>query len=251
MSIHIYPPEMQGVGAFDDGKFLEQRPIGFPGDSSSVDRLGPLFYWAWGKAKHEAEIGMHPHKAFEIMTYVISGIVEHQDSLGTKQNVTAGGAQVMQTGSGVYHGEAFRGGNVEAFQIWFEPHLNRTVQQAPTYNQFNHEQFPITNENGVLIKTVIGAGTPVRIETDVQVYDYTFSPGAAYTYSLGKDRLLSFLVIQGSGTMGLDTPLSYKDYVVIKPDADEQITLQAGNDQSMRIVAIEVPAEVDYPLYRK
>jgi redox-sensitive bicupin YhaK (pirin superfamily) len=251
VSIHIYPSEQQGVGAFDDGKFVEQRPIGFPGDSSSVDRLGPLFYWAWGKANQEAEIAMHPHKAFEIMTYVINGVVEHQDSMGTKQTVTAGGAQVMQTGSGVYHAEAFRGGYAEAFQIWFEPNLNQTIKQPPTYNQYNHEQFPHKEANGVTLKTVIGEGSPIHIETDAKVYDFSLEPGAAYTYSLSKDRILSFLVIQGSGITSAGNELSFKDYVVIKPDVDENVLLQAGDNQAMRIVSIEVPARVDYPLYRK
>jgi redox-sensitive bicupin YhaK (pirin superfamily) len=251
MSIDIYPPGKQGVGAFDDGKFIEQRPIGFPGDSSSIARLGPLFYWAWGKANQDAYIGMHPHQAFEIMTYMINGVVEHQDSLGTKQAVSAGGAQVMQTGSGVYHAEAFRGGDAEGCQIWFEPHLSQTVKNPPTYNQYNHEEFPAKNEHGVLVKTVIGEGSPVQLETDAQVVDLTFEPGTAYTYALNKNRLLSCLVIRGSGKVGSDQPISHKDYVVIKPETDESITLQAADDQPMRVLCIEVPAEVDYPLYRK
>lgn len=250
MIIDIYTPDKQGVGAFDYGKFVEQRPIGFPGDDSFLERLGPLFYWAWGKASEDAEIGMHPHKAFEIMTYMINGVVEHQDSLGTKQAVSAGGAQVMQTGSGVYHAEAFRGSDAEGFQIWFEPHLSQSVKQPPTYNQYNHEQFPIRNENGVIFKTVIGEGSPVQIQTDVQVYDVTFSPGAAYTFSLSKDRILSFLVIQGWGSAGSEA-FEHKDFVVIKPEKDETITLQTADEQAMRVVAIEVPAKVDYPLYRK
>jgi redox-sensitive bicupin YhaK (pirin superfamily) len=253
MSIQIYPPEQQGVGAFDGGKFVEQRPIGFPGDSSSVSRLGPLFYWAWGKADQDAVIDMHPHQAFEIMTYVISGEVDHQDSLGIKQTVVAGGAQVIQAGSGVYHGEAFRGGHAEAFQIWFEPHLNQTVKMPPSYNQYNHDQFPLKETDGAAVKTVIGEGSPIHIEAEAKVFDITLQPGAVYTYPLAKDRLLSFLVIQGSGTVneGSASNITYKDYVIIQPDTDQTITFQAASDHTLRFTAIEVPAKVDYPLYRK
>jgi redox-sensitive bicupin YhaK (pirin superfamily) len=251
MSIHIYPPEQQGVGAFDEGKFVEQRPIGFSGDSSSIDRLGPLFYWAWGKAEQEAVIGMHPHKAFEIMTYVIRGEVDHQDSLGIKQTVVAGGAQVIQAGSGIYHGEAFRGGNAEAFQIWFEPHLSQTVKHAPSYNQYNHDQFPLNETDGVAVKTVIGEGSPIHIEAEAKVYDITIAPGADYAFPLAKDRLLSFLVIQGSGTADENTSITYKDYVIIQPESDQTVTIKAGSEQALRIAVIEVPAEVDYPLYQK
>jgi redox-sensitive bicupin YhaK (pirin superfamily) len=251
MNIQVYPPEQQGVGAFDNGKFIEQRPIGFPGDSSSVDRVGPLFYWAWGKAEHEAEIGMHPHKAFEILTYVIQGRVEHQDSLGTKQTVTTGGAQIMQTGSGVYHGEAFRGGNVEGFQIWFEPHLSQAVKKQPTYNQYDHEQFPSAEKDGAIFKTVIGEGSPIHIDTDVLMHDLILEPGVTYSYPLAKDRLLSFLVLRGAGKTHDDTTLNHKDFVLVSSEADKLLTIQAGEEHGIRIVTIEVPAAVDYPLYRK
>jgi redox-sensitive bicupin YhaK (pirin superfamily) len=251
MSIQVFPPDQQGVGAFDGGKFQEQRPISFPGEYASVDRLGPLFYWAWGTANEEAEIGMHPHKAFEIMTYVIKGEVEHQDTLGTKQTVTAGGVQIMQTGSGVHHAEAFRGNGTQGFQIWFEPHLSETVKQQPTYNQYNHEDFPSTDKDGVTIKTIIGEGAPVHIVTDVKMADLTLQPGSSYTYLLGEDRLLSFLVLQGTGTAGENHAFQYKDYVIVIPENEQAVNLQAGSDQPLRLVAIEVPAQVDYPLYRK
>lgn len=131
MHIQVFSAEQQGVGAFDGGNFIEQRAISFPREKTAVDRVGPLFYWAWGHATNVAEIGMHPHKAFEIVTYVIEGRVEHRDSLGSLETVTDGGAQVIQAGSGVSHAEAFRNAGTEAMQIWFEPHLSQTVKNLP------------------------------------------------------------------------------------------------------------------------
>jgi redox-sensitive bicupin YhaK (pirin superfamily) len=257
MSLTIYPPERQGVGEFDEGKFIEQRPIGFPGDSSSVSRLGPLFYWAWGKADQKAVIGLHPHQAFEIMTYVISGEVEHSDSLGTKQTVTTGGAQVMQAGSGMNHAEAFLGGEpAEAFQIWFEPHLNETIKHKPKYNQFTHNQFPNEQLNGVTIKTIIGDGAPIHIEADSLVKDIAIPSGMKYEYKLSQGRFLSFLVIRGSGTVNQTElnhtdPLIHKDFVVIQANSPQVIVIQANVGQDLRVVTIEVPTKVNYPLYRK
>ncbi len=81
MQIMVYPPSMQGTGAFDGGKITERKPVGFPGEGSVVKGVGPLFYWSWAFSKHEGYIGLHPHQGFEIMTYVIQGKAEHGDTL--------------------------------------------------------------------------------------------------------------------------------------------------------------------------
>ena len=64
----------------------------------------------------------HPHRDMEIITYVRSGAISHEDSLGNRGRTEAGDVQVMSAGSGVRHAEY----NAEAepttlFQIWIEP----------------------------------------------------------------------------------------------------------------------------------
>jgi quercetin 2,3-dioxygenase len=255
MNITIFSAEQQGVGAFDGGKFVEQRPISFPGEKTAVNRVGSLFYWAWGKASDVAEIGMHPHKAFEIMTYVIEGLVEHRDSLGSLQTVTNGGVQVIQAGSGVYHSEAFRTAGSEGLQIWFEPNLNVTVKQPATYHQYNHEQFPNSSKGGTTVKTVIGGNSPIKLDTDVNMYDWSLQPGAEFSYKLDPNRLLALLVIRGQGaSVAADSnqALAHKDFAVIEAAKEgEFLKLQADSDQGVRIIAIEVPEDPGYALYRK
>ncbi|MDR6552574.1 pirin family protein [Paenibacillus qinlingensis] len=271
MSMHIYSAGEQGVGAFDGGKFVEQRAISFPGEKTAVDRVGPLFYWAWGKASDVSEIGMHPHKAFEILTYVIDGLVEHRDSLGSLETVTNGGAQVIQAGSGVHHSEAFRKAGSEAMQIWFEPHLSETVKKPATYHQYEHDQFPVHQQAGAALKTVIGAEAPIQLDTDVRMYDWQLEPGTAFSYALELGRRLAFLVIRGEGegvvasaglagqeqTQGQEQvqghkTLSHKDFAVAQAEGEgEALHLQVGSAQSLRIIAIDVPENPGYALYRK
>jgi redox-sensitive bicupin YhaK (pirin superfamily) len=47
--------------------------------------------------------GTHPHKDMEILTYVLEGAVEHQDSMGNKEQVPAGEFQIMSAGTGIRH----------------------------------------------------------------------------------------------------------------------------------------------------
>ena len=253
MEVKIIKPQDQANGQFDGGKITEQKPIGFSGEGSLIDRLGPLFYWAWGHSQGPAEIGLHPHQGFEIISYVIKGNAYHRDTLGTESVVDAGGAQLMQTGSGVYHAEALKEPS-EIFQIWFEPHLSQAVKRTPTYSQYNSEDFSVIDKQGVTIKTILGNGSPMKIVTDAGMWDILIPNGSVYTHSLSQKRTLAGLAIRGDGALTVDTNqptrFTHKDFVIVQSGQGGEAAIQAL-DKDLRIFLIEVPAEVDYPLYNK
>lgn len=251
MEIKIIKPQDQAFGQFDGGKIIEQKPIGFSGEGSLINRLGPLFYWAWAKSEGEGGIGFHPHQGFEILTYVIKGRGRHQDTLGTISDVGAGGAQVMQTGSGVHHAESILE-PYEGFQIWFEPHLSKAIKQTPTYSKYVHEDFPFTSENGVVVKTILGEHSPINIVTDAKMYDVEIGNGVTYKYALSPNRTLAGLAIRGNGGVinELEVSFNNKDFIIIQSEKVETFTIQPKGAE-LRMLLIEIPTEVDYPLYRK
>lgn len=253
MEVKIIKPQDQANGQFDGGKIKEQKPIGFSGEGSLIDRLGPLFYWAWGHSQGPAEIGLHPHQGFEIISYVIKGNAYHRDTLGTESVVDAGGAQLMQTGSGVYHAEALKEPS-EIFQIWFEPHLSQAVKRTPTYSQYNSEDFSVIDKQGVTIKTILGNGSPMKIVTDAGMWDIRIPNGSVYTHSLSQKRTLAGLAIRGDGVLTVDTNqptrFTHEDFVIVQSGQGGEAAIQAV-DKDIRIFLIEVPEEVDYPLYNK
>jgi redox-sensitive bicupin YhaK (pirin superfamily) len=83
----------------------------------------------------------------------------------------------MQTGSGVNHAEAMKEPS-ELFQIWFEPHLSQAVKRAPSYFQYDSSDFPVKDYEGVTIKTVLGNDSPMKIETDAQMWDVLIPNGS-------------------------------------------------------------------------
>lgn len=250
MKVSMFGPNQQAVGEFDGGKITEQKPIGFPGEGSAVKRLGPLFYWAWMHSPVEGYIPPHPHNGFEIMTYMLSGKASHGDSLGTRSVVEAGGIQLMLTGSGVYHEERIIGPDAEGFQIWFEPHLAQAFKQEPSYHQFEHEEFPKQKQDGLLIKTVIGGDSPVKIKTDAKMWDIQFEPGSAYTHVLPEGYYLGILAFRGDGFCG-DDHFQERDFVVVenRDNKEAVVTLQANQDRKLHLIIIQTPISVDYPLY--
>ncbi|MFK7694895.1 pirin family protein [Paenibacillus sp. HJGM_3] len=256
MQTRIYTPSMQAVGAFDGGKIKEQKPIGFPREGSVVKRVGPLFYWAWATASEDAMIGLHPHQGFEIMTYVVEGKAAHGDTLGTKSEVGAGGVQVMQTGSGVSHQEQVAAQS-ELFQIWFEPYLDEAVRRQPTYRQHEPDSFPVQELPGVRVKTVIGAGAPIELVAEARMWDVEMGAGANYTHPIAAGHTLTALAIRGHGTWaksdegGDPKPFEHKDFILGAVDADSEVVLRTTGGETLRLILIEVPTTVDYPLYRR
>ena len=255
LDISIQPPALQGVGQFDGGRITEIKPIGFPQDGPASPHLGPLFYWAWATAKGYGKIGLHPHQAFEIMSYAIEGEIGHSDTLGTKSRVKAGGAQVMQTGSGVSHEEETVGDHTEFFQIWFEPNLQEAVRRPPTYREFANEDFPVAEKDGVRIKSVIGGGAPITLVAEAAMQDVIIQPGHRYQRELAACRTLAMMIISGKGvlwdeaTQGKHT-LEPRYFAIVHAGESGAVSLQTEGGQALRAVIIEVPATVDYPLIR-
>ena len=249
-----YTPDQQGTGAFDGGRITEVKPIGFPGEASGSGRLGPLFYWAWATAHGYGKIGLHPHRGFEIMSYVLEGEIGHRDTLGTVSRVKAGGAQVMQTGSGVSHEEETLGNFTNFFQIWFEPDLQEAVKRPPTYGEFHHKDFPVLSKDGVTIKSIIGEGGPVALVAPVQMQEITVIPGKQFVRSLKKGKSLATLTIGGGGTWTAsktDQQLSvnHGDFAVIQTNVDTSLALKTEGQDHLRAVIVEIPFEVPYALY--
>ena len=78
----------------------------------------------------------HPHRDMEILTYVFSGELEHQDSMGNRGVVKSGGVQFMSAGSGVRHSEVNPSDNtpLHLVQMWVLPGKQGT---PPTYGQMD------------------------------------------------------------------------------------------------------------------
>lgn len=254
MKIRLYTTVMQGKGVFDGGRITEQKPIGFPGEGSVINRVGPLFYWAWAHTSQEGYIPLHPHYGFEIMTYVLKGKAEHGDSLGTRSTVGEGGVQVIKAGSGVSHEERFHGPDMEAFQIWFEPDLKQEAKKQPAYEQYENDEFPVMVQEGSRVKQVLGEGSPMGLTAEARMWDIELMPNRSYRHPLFKGKTVAALAVMGDGQweseMGHKETFHGRDFMLLASDEDENITLHAG-DEFVRIFLIEVPERVNYGLIPK
>jgi redox-sensitive bicupin YhaK (pirin superfamily) len=254
MDIKMFPHEQQIRGSFDNGRITERKPVGFPQDGLKPAHLGPLFYWAWASSKGYGIIGLHPHQAFEIMSYALEGEIGHFDTLGNKSRISAGGAQIIQAGSGISHQEETVGKQTEFFQIWFQPDLKQAVNRPPTYREVKNDDFPVEQLDGFSVKTVLGEGSPVRLVTESSMQDVNLQPDRFYLRPMLPGKTLAIVAISGNGfilspdsTEGQD--FRAQDFAVIHTPEGGTLTIQADKAQVLRMAIIEVPAKVDYPLY--
>lgn len=254
LDIRVFKPGEQARGAFDGGRITEIKPIGFPGEGSAVKRVGPLFYWAWATSHSPALIGMHPHRGFEIMSYVVEGSLSHRDSLGTRSVVGPGGAQMMQTGSGVSHEEETLDKGTQFFQIWFEPELAKALRRPPTYREFQAESLPTTERDGVSVKYVLGDGAPFSFVADASMRDVTVASGSTYDLELKEGRLLAVVAVSGRGvwrtSKGREIEFGEKDFTVVEAEEGSTLTAIPRGSEGLRLAVVETAAHVDYPLYQ-
>jgi redox-sensitive bicupin YhaK (pirin superfamily) len=252
-TLQIFDRTTQDRGSFDAGRITEYKVIGMPQDRTVQKRVGPLFYWSWATGEPDAVIALHPHQGFEIFSYVINGSLIHRDTLGSQREVHAGGLQLMQTGSGVSHEEVIGANGTEFFQIWVEPHLRQAMAQPPTYQDFAEPEFPLREASGVHIKQILGANSPARLAVPVVMLDVELQPQATFTHDLQPNGGVAALTVYGTGTWHLeqesDQAAKLGDMAILQnPKTTTRLAVFTSHEAT-RLVLVDVPLTVNYPLY--
>ena len=179
MSVEIFNKNQQARGSFNNGEILENKPIGFPQDGGQLKPYSNLFYWAhaWTPSK-KSTIGLHPHRGFEICSFVLKGKINHFDTVQNKWiPLEEGDVQVIRSGSGISHSEEICD-NSEIFQIWFDPDLSKTLIKEASYSDYKSNEFVISSTNNKVVKNIIGSGSPVQIDSEgVSINEYWFEIG--------------------------------------------------------------------------
>lgn len=124
----------------------------------------------------------HPHRGFITFTYMLDGHMLHEDSMGNRGDLKAGGAQWMKAASGVIHSEMPQqiDGLMRGFQLWINLPAAEKMS-APGYQEFSDEAFPRVEIPGGELKLVCGeyAGVSGPIQdatTEMFYFDLHIEP---------------------------------------------------------------------------
>ncbi|MGD0494593.1 MAG: pirin family protein [Candidatus Bathyarchaeia archaeon] len=147
----------------------------------------------------------HPHRGIETVTYMLSGQVEHGDSIGNSGLIRTGDVQWMTAGSGIIHQEMPRRyeGLMQGFQLWVNlPAKKKMID--PRYRGITGNQIPVLEKEGAEIKVIAGTidGTkgPVQdLVVDVDYFDVELAASKTFEHSTERDSNVFAYVIKGSG----------------------------------------------------
>jgi redox-sensitive bicupin YhaK (pirin superfamily) len=190
-----------------------------------IDELGPVHIEP-GKALGAPE---HPHKGFEVITYILAGDNLHRDSHGNTGRLRAGDVQYMAAGSGLSHEEMPSdeflrdGGRQHGFQIWVNlPRAAKTM--APRYRDVHAAEIPTAQpapgvEVRVIAGDLFGVQGPVHTVTPWTYVHATLAPGTAVTQPVPRGWTASIYVFAGTGKIG-NRELRRTDYAVFADDGE-------------------------------
>jgi redox-sensitive bicupin YhaK (pirin superfamily) len=150
--------------------------------------------------------GSHPHDNMEIVTYVLSGSLEHEDSLGNRKLIRAGEIQRMSAGTGVTHSEYNPSSTdpVHFYQIWILPDRKGI---EPSYEQrgFN----PLDRANRFQpVASKSGMGDSITINQEAAIYLADIKAGVTLEHELANSQYAWLQVLRGDLTLNGESLLT-------------------------------------------
>ncbi len=216
---------LNSMHSFSFGHYHDPEHVGF----------GPLLVINEDKVEGGQGFGTHGHRDMEIISYVLSGALEHKDSMGTGSVLHYGDVQRMSAGTGVRHSEfnGSRSEQVHFLQIWIQP---SEVGIPPSYEEKNFA--PETKLGQLrLIASKDGREGSVLVHQDAAIYATIMTSGDSLKHELAAGRIAYAHVIRGEVTIN-GTALKGGD--ALKITAETLVTLEQA--KAAEILLFDLPA---------
>jgi redox-sensitive bicupin YhaK (pirin superfamily) len=211
--------------SFSFGHYHDPEHVGF----------GPLLVINEDKVEGGQGFGTHGHRDMEIISYVLSGALEHKDSMGTGSVLHYGDVQRMSAGTGVRHSEfnGSRSEQVHFLQIWIQP------SEAGIPPSYEEKHFTPESKLGQLrlIASNDGRQGSVLVHQDAAIYASIMTSGDSLKHELAAGRIAYVHVIRGEVTVN-GTALKGGD--ALKITAETLVTLDQA--KASEILLFDLPA---------
>jgi redox-sensitive bicupin YhaK (pirin superfamily) len=206
--------------SFSFGNYHDPRHAGF----------GPLLVINEDRVAPGMGFGTHGHRDMEIISYVLEGTLEHQDSLGTGSQLRYGDVQRMSAGTGVRHSE-FNGSKSEPvhfLQIWIQPDVTGI---APSYEE-KHFEPERKRDKLCLVASKDGREGSLLIHQDAAVYATILGPDKSIDHPLAPGRTGYVHLIRGRAKVN-GTPLEGGD--ALKLSGEKAIVVSDAEDAELLV----------------
>lgn len=180
--------------------------------------------------------GTHPHRDMEIVSYVLSGALQHRDSMGTGSVIRPGEVQRMSAGTGVTHSEfnASKTEDVHFLQIWLLPG-QQGIQ--PGYEQ---RAFPAEEKDGRLrlVASSDGRDGSVTVHTDAAVYAGLFAAGQRAELPIDKGRHAWVQIVRGRARVN-DRELQAGDGAALSEEP--RVLIEGVEEAAAEVLVFNLP----------
>jgi redox-sensitive bicupin YhaK (pirin superfamily) len=215
-------------GGADHGWLQARHTFSFAGyyDPERMG-FGPLRVINQDRIAPAQGFGTHSHKDMEIVTYIISGALEHKDSMGNGSVIKAGDVQRMTAGTGVFHSEFNHSAESEVhlLQIWILP---ERPSLAPSYDEKHFSRADKLNR-WCLLGSRDGRDGSLTIHQDISLYSGVLEPGRSLDYEFVAGRRGFLQVIDGSLAVN-DILLGAGDGVEISDASSLSLTAETDSE---------------------
>ncbi|WP_353433164.1 pirin family protein [Polynucleobacter sp. MWH-UH23A] len=179
--------------------------------------------------------GKHGHRNMEIISYVLSGELAHEDSMGNIKGIPPGDVQRMSAGTGIMHSEFnhAKDQTTHFLQIWIEPNK---LEIAPSYEQ---KTIPTVNKDGklCLVASPTCEAGSVSISADAKIYAGLFDGEQSADLELDPSRKAYVHLIRGSLQVN-NLDLNGGDALLIQDES--QLTI--SNGKSAEVLVFDLSA---------
>jgi redox-sensitive bicupin YhaK (pirin superfamily) len=236
--------ENQNKTLLANGVIEENKPVGLSHDNKTIKPYSNIFNWSRIWTDIGGEIKEHPHKGFEILTYVIKGSVEHFNPNTNKWiKITSGDLEVLQSNSGINQAVKVAK-NSEVIQIWLDPDVRKSLAKEYEWIVFDSDDFYQAELPGKTIKRLIDEDSPAQIEAEkVIIADYKFTPGSYY-FKFSGEKYYSFYILKGE--IELDGKfVGENSFVIVKDEENFELAVSLHT----RLILVESPLKPSYKTY--
>jgi len=223
-------PRKKDLGGFSVGRVLPSAKRRMVGPFIFFDEMGPAKF-SPGKG---IDVRPHPHIGLATITYLITGEMLHNDSLGSNVSIHPGDVNWMTAGNGIVHSERTAekirksGQSIHGIQSWVALPEDMAEKNAE-FHHYPKATLPTLKNNGLLMRIIAGnafnAKSPVKTFSDMFYVDVEAEKDSHFAMpDQYEDRALYIL----TGTVEINgQPYSQSELVIFKTGASVEINVTA------------------------
>lgn len=186
----------------------------------------------------------HPHRGLEIYTWVLEGVLYHEDTTGGKGEISPGEVQRMFSGEWIQHQELnLYDDPARVIQIWYAADTQHRGLE-PHYQQLRRDELPSRQVGDATVYHLIGGGSPMEQHMSGRLTATTLAPGGRTEIEPprpGEDLFLYVTDGAGQAKHNGDAPsLGQYDVILARPDLNET-TISAAADGSLHYLSFYLP----------